>query len=89
MALNPDARITVTVAVPAWVFPALLDGTTDIAMASAHQVQREMKVKSAGKEVEEVIVAYDASRRRGTPFQPRETTDTPTTGRYLRGKITN
>ena len=40
---------------------ALLDGTTDIAMASRPiKFSEKMKVKSAGKEVEEVIVAYDA-----------------------------
>ena len=90
MALNPDARITVTGGGTGVGISALLDGTTDIAMASRPiKFSEKMKVKSAGKEVEEVIVAYDALAVVVHPFQPRETTDTPTTGRYLPGKITN
>ena len=61
MALNPDARITVTGGGTGVGISALLDGTTDIAMASRPiKFSEKMKVKSAGKEVEEVIVAYDA-----------------------------
>ena len=61
MALNPDARVTVTGGGTGVGISALLDGTTDIAMASRPiKFSEKMKVKTAGKEVEEVIVAYDA-----------------------------
>ena len=61
MALNPDVRVTVTGGGTGVGISALMDGTTDIAMASRPiKFSEKMKVKSAGKEVEEVIVAYDA-----------------------------
>ena len=64
MALNPDARVTVTGGGTGVGISALLDGTTDIAMASRPiKFSEKMKVKAAGKEVEEVTYA---------PYQMRQ-----------------
>ena len=86
MALNPDARITVTGGGTGVGISALLDGTTDIAMASrpSSSARNESKVRRQGSRRSNRRLR--CPRRRGTPFQPRETTDTPTTGRYLPGK---
>ena len=85
MALNPDARITVTGGGTGVGISALLDGTTDIAMASRPiKFSEKMKVRRQGSRRSNRRLR--CPRRRGTPFQPRETTDTPTTGRYLPGK---
>ena len=69
---------------------ALLDGTTDIAMASRPiKFSEKMKVKSAGKEVEEVIVAYDALAVVVHPSNPVKQLTRQQLEDIFRGKITN
>ena len=90
MALNPDARITVTGGGTSVCISALLDGTTDIAMASRPiKFSEKMKVKSAGKEVEEVIVAYDALAVVVHPSNPVKQLTRQQLEDIFRGKITN
>ena len=90
MALNPDARITVTGGGTGVGISTLLDGTTDIAMASRPiKFSEKMKVKSAGKEVEEVIVAYDALAVVVHPSNPVKQLTRLQLEDNFRGKITN
>ena len=90
MALNPDARIPVTGGGTGVGISALLDGTTDIAMASRPiKFSEKMKVKSAGKEVEEVIVAYDALAVVVHPSNPVKQLTRQQLEDIFRGKITN
>lgn len=90
MALNPDAWITVTGGGTGVGISALLDGTTDIAMASRPiKFSEKMKVKSAGKEVEEVIVAYDALAVVVHPSNPVKQLTRQQLEDIFRGKITN
>lgn len=90
MAFNPDARITVTGGGTGVGISALLDGTTDIAMASRPiKFSEKMKVKSAGKEVEEVIVAYDALAVVVHPSNPVKQLTRQQLEDIFRGKITN
>lgn len=61
MILNPSARVTVTGGGTGVGISALLDQTTDIAMASrAIKFSEKMKVKAAGEDLAEVPIAYDA-----------------------------
>lgn len=61
MTLNPSARVTVTGGGTGVGISALLDQTTDIAMASrAIKFSEKMKVKAAGEDLAEVPIAYDA-----------------------------
>ena len=61
MASQPDARVTVTGGGTGVGISALLDGTTDIAMASrAIKFSETMKAKAAGEDLLEVVIAYDA-----------------------------
>ena len=79
LALNPGVGIS-----------ALMDGTTDIAMASRPiKFSEKMKVKSAGKEEEEVIVAYDALAVVVHPSNPVKQLTRQQLEDIFRGKITN
>ena len=90
MALTPEARVTVTGGGTGVGISALLDGTTDIAMASRPiKFSEKMKVKSAGKEVEEVIVAYDALAVVVHPSNPVKQLTRQQLEDIFRGKITN
>ncbi len=61
MKANKSARITVTGGGSGVGLAALVDGTTDIAMASRKiKMSEKMKLQEAGKGTKEVIVAYDA-----------------------------
>ena len=72
MTLNPSARVTVTGGGTGVGISALLDQTTDIAMASrAIKFSEKMKVKAAGEDLAEVPIAYDA------PCLPREPLSNP------------
>ena len=58
---DPDRRVTVTGGGTGVGISALMDNTTDIAMASRPiKFSEKMKLKAAKQEVEEVIIAYDA-----------------------------
>ncbi len=90
MAQNSNARVTVTGGGTGVGISALLDETTDIAMASrAIKFSEKMKVKAAGKNVKEVIIAYDALAVVVNPSNPiRRLTREQLEG-IFRGKITN
>lgn len=61
MTLNPSARVTVTGGGTGVGISALLDQTTDIAMASrAIKFSEKMKAKAAREDLAEVPIAYDA-----------------------------
>jgi phosphate transport system substrate-binding protein len=61
MKQNPSARVTVTGGGTGVGLSALLDGTTDIAMASRPvKFKEKMLAKSYGKELVETTIAYDA-----------------------------
>lgn len=61
MTLNPSARVTVTGGGTGVGISALLDQTTDLAMASrAIKFSEKMKAKAAGEDLAEVPIAYDA-----------------------------
>lgn len=89
MTLNPNARVTVTGGGSGVGISALLDETTDIAMASRGiKFSEKMKAKAAGEELEEIPVAYDAlavvvHRQSVKQLTRRQLED------IFRGKITN
>ena len=61
MKLNPNARVTVTGGGSGVGISALMDGTTDIAMASRSiKFNEKMKISRSGKQLREAVVAYDA-----------------------------
>lgn len=58
---HKEARITVTGGGSGVGISALMEGTTDMAMASRKiKFDEKMKLREAGKEAKEVVVAYDA-----------------------------
>ena len=58
---EPDARVTVTRRRYRGRHLRLMDNTTDIAMASRPiKFSEKMKAKAAKRDIDEVIVAYDA-----------------------------
>ena len=81
---HPNARVTVT------GISALMDNTTDIAMASRPiKFSEKMKIKAAGEEVNEVIVAYDALAVVVHPSNPVKQLTRQQLEDIFRGKITN
>lgn len=90
MALNPDARVTVTGGGTGVGISALLDGTTDIAMASRGiKFGEKMKAKAAGEDLEEIPVAYDALAVVVHPSNPVKQLTRQQLEDIFRGKITN
>ena len=68
---HPDTRVTVTGGGSGVGISALLDNTTDIAMASRPiKFSEKMKIKSAGEDVAEIVVAYDALAVVAHPSNP-------------------
>ncbi len=85
-----DARVTVTGGGTGVGISALLDQTTDIAMASRPiKFSEKMKVKKSGKEVEEVIIAYDALAVVVHPSNPVKQLTRQQLEDIFRGKVTN
>ena len=81
---HPDTRVTVTGGGTGVGISALLDNTTDIAMASRPiKFSEKMKIKSAGEDVAEIVVAYDALAVVAHPSNPVKQL---TTGRHLSGE---
>ncbi len=61
MKKNKDASISVTGGGSGVGIAALIEGTTDIAQSSRKiKMDEKMKVQSSGKDLKEVIIAYDA-----------------------------
>lgn len=90
MTLNPDARVTVTGGGSGVGISALLDGTTDIAMASRSiKFSETMKAKAAGENLKEVIIAYDALAVIVHPSNPVSRLTRQQLEDIFRGKITN
>ncbi len=90
MKRHPSATVTVTGGGSGVGISALLDGTTDLAMASRRiKFGEKMKMKQAKHEPCEVIVAYDALAVIVNPQNPvRQLTREQLEG-IFRGKITN
>lgn len=88
--LNPKARVTVTGGGTGVGISALLDETTDIAMASRRiKFGEKMKAKAAGEKLEEVIIAYDALAVVVHPSNPVNRLTRKQLEDIFRGKITN
>lgn len=86
----PDQSVTVTGGGTGVGISALMDNTTDIAMASrAIKFSERMKLKAAGQEVEEVIIAYDALAIIVNPSNPIEKLTRQQLEDIFRGRITN
>ena len=90
MTLTPSARVTVTGGGTGVGISALLDQTTDIAMASrAIKFSEKMKVKAAGEDLAEVPIAYDALAVVVHPSNPVKQLTRQQLEGIFRGKITN
>ena len=86
----PDTRVTVTGGGTGVGISALLDNTTDIAMASGPiKFSEKMKIKSAGEDVAEIVVAYDALAVVAHPSNPVKQLTRQQLEDIFRGKITN
>ena len=87
---HPDTRVTVTGGGTGVGISALLDNTTDIAMASRPiKFSEKMKIKSAGEDVAEIVVAYDALAVVAHPSSPVKQLTRQQLEDIFRGKITN
>lgn len=90
MKLQPKAHLTVTGGGTGVGISALLDGTTDIAMASRQiKFSEKMKLKQAKKELKEIIMAYDALAVIVHPQNPVSRLTREQLEGIFRGKITN
>ena len=90
MNAHPEASITVTGGGSGVGISALLEGTTDIAMASRRiKFSEKMKLKKAKQEADEVIVAYDALAVIVHPDNPVQQLTREQLEGIFRGKITN
>lgn len=90
MTLNPNGRVTVTGGGTGVGISALLDETTDIAMASRGiKFSEKMKAKAAGEDLEEVPVAFDALAVVVHPSNPVKQLTRQQLENIFRGKITN
>ena len=87
---EPDARVTVTGGGTGVGISALMDNTTDIAMASRPiKFSEKMKAKAAKRDIDEVIVAYDALDVVVHPSNPVKKLTRRQLEDIFRGKITN
>ena len=90
MALDPNARVTVTGGGSGVGISALLDKTTDIAMASRSiKFGETMKAKKLGEDLTEAIIAYDALAVVVHPSNPVSRLTREQLEGIFRGKITN
>lgn len=90
MNLHPDAHITVTGGGTGVGIAALMDNTTDIAMASRPiKFGEKIKAKEAGQEIGEVIIAYDALAVVVHPSNPVNQLTRHQLEDIFRGKLTN
>ena len=87
---HPDDRVALTPGGTRVGISALLDNTTDIAMASRPiKFSEKMKIKSAGEDVAEIVVAYDALAVVAHPSNPVKQLTRQQLEDIFRGKITN
>lgn len=90
MSLNPNARVTVTGGGSGVGISALMDGTTDIAMSSRSiKFNERVKLKNAGKQLREAVVAYDALAVIVNPSNPVTHLTRSQLEAIFRGKVTN
>lgn len=90
MKSHPSATLTVTGGGSGVGISALLDGTTDLAMASRRiKFSEKMKMKQSGHTPVEVIVAYDALAVIVHPSNPVKQLTREQLEAIFRGKITN
>ena len=90
MKLHPSATVTVTGGGSGVGISALMDGTTDLAMASRRiKFNEKMKMKKAKHEPCEVVVAYDALAVIVNPENPVSKLTREQLEAIFRGKITN
>lgn len=90
MESNPQATVTVTGGGSGVGISALMDGTTDLAMASRRiKFSEKLKMKQAHHEPCEVIVAYDALAIIVHPDNPVKRLTREQLEAIFRGKITN
>ena len=90
MKLNPNARVTVTGGGSGVGISALMDGTTDIAMASRSiKFNEKMKISRSGKQLREAVVAYDALAVIVNPNNPITHLTREQLEAIFRGKVTN
>ena len=87
---HPEARVTVTGGGTGVGISALMDHTTDIAMASRPiKFSEKMKVKAAGEDLAEVPIAYDALAVVVHPSNPVKQLTRQQLEDIFRGKINN
>ena len=90
MNTHPEQRVTITGGGTGVGISALMDHTTDIAMASRPiKFSEKMKLKAAGQEVKEVIIAYDALAIIVHPDNPVSRLTRQQLEGIFRGKIVN
>lgn len=90
MTLNPQARVTVTGGGSGVGISALMDGTTDIAMASRSvKFNERVKISRSGKQLREAVVAYDALAVIVNPSNPITHLTREQLEAIFRGKVTN
>lgn len=90
MKSNAGAQVTVTGGGSGVGISSLLDGTTDIAMASrAIKFGEKMSLKKSGKDLREVVVAYDALAVVVNPSNPISHLTRTQLEAIFRGKVTN
>lgn len=87
---RPEAVVTVTGGGSGVGISALLEGTTDIAMASrAIKFTEKMKMKRSGRDPQEFVVAYDALAVIVNPSNPVRELSREQLEAIFRGRITN
>lgn len=87
---NKASRVTVTGGGSGVGISSLLDGTTDIAMASRSiKFGEKMELKKAGKDLRETVVAYDALAVVVNPSNPIKNLTRTQLEQIFRGKLTN
>lgn len=90
MQKNKASRVTVTGGGSGVGISSLLDGTTDIAMASRSiKFAEKMELKKAGKDLRETVVAYDALAVVVNPKNPIKNLTRTQLEQIFRGKLTN
>ena len=90
MKQKPQARVTVTGGGSGVGLSALIDGTTDIAMASRSvKFNERVKISNSGKQLREAVVAYDALAVIVNPNNPISHLTREQLEAIFRGKVTN
>lgn len=90
MKIHTNARVTVTGGGSGVGISSLLDGTTDIAMASRSiKFSEKMNLKKNKKDLREAVVAYDALAVVVNPHNPISNLTREQLEKIFRGKITN